>query len=70
MSPRGFLSEDDSVQRSDLVDISGVLRRETPLAYCLFDGVKEVWVPKSESEFDGRGTFTMPGWLARAKGLI
>jgi hypothetical protein len=73
---RGFLDEDrqgrggDRVQRSDLVDVSARKVRDTPLAWCLNDGAREVWIPKAHSEWDGQTTFTMPGWLAREKGLI
>jgi hypothetical protein len=57
-----------------LVDIEAELRRTTPGengAFLLFDGTKEVWVPKSLVEHDPRdGTFAMPEWLAKDKGLI
>lgn len=57
--------------KSDLIDIAGELRRETPKAYLIFDGDKEVWLPKSLVEHDpGEGTFAMPEWLAKDKGLI
>jgi hypothetical protein len=63
---RGFLSED--VQKSDLVDITAELRRETEKAWLVFDGSKEVWLPKSQVERE-RNVFTMPSWLAGEKGL-
>ena len=57
-----------------LVDIEAELRRETPGdngAFLLFDGTKEVWVPKSLVEHDqSASTFAMPEWLAKDKGLI
>lgn len=57
--------------RSDLVDIAGELRRETDKAYLIFDGTKEVWLPKSQVEYDADDkTFAMPEWLALDKGLI
>ena len=57
--------------RSDLIDIAGELRRETERAYLVFDGTKEVWLPKSLVEHDaGDGTFAMPEWLAKDKGLV
>jgi hypothetical protein len=37
-----------STGRSDLVDVAGELRRETPKAFLIFDGSKEVWLPKSQ----------------------
>ena len=58
----------------NLVDIEAELRHETPGdngAFLLFDGTKEVWVPKKLVEHDPHdNTFTMPEWLARDKGLI
>jgi hypothetical protein len=59
-----------SAGRSDLVDIAGELRHETERAYLVFDGSKEVWLPKSQVENNGDGTFAMPEWLAFEKGLI
>lgn len=57
--------------RSDLVDIAGELRRETDKAFMIFDGTKEVWLPKTQVEHDPTdGTFAMPEWLALDKGLI
>lgn len=57
--------------RSDVVDVAGELRHSTVRAYCIFDGTKEVWLPKSLVEHDEEeGTFAMPEWLAKDKGLI
>lgn len=58
---------DDDV---DLIDISAELRHETPKAFLLFDGAREEWVPKSMTENNRDGTFTMPEWLAADKGFI
>lgn len=59
---------------SNLVDVEAELRRETPGdngAFLIFDGTKEVWVPKSLVERDPQdGTFAMPEWLATEKGLV
>lgn len=56
---------------SDIVDIAGDLRHETGKAYLIFDGTKEVWLPKSLVERDAEhNTFAMPEWLAKDKGLI
>lgn len=57
---------------SKLTDIAAVLRGEsrTGLAWLIFDGAKEAWVPKSMVEDNDDGTFTMPEWLAKEKGLI
>lgn len=57
--------------KSDLVDISAQLRHETVNAYLVYDGKQEVWLPKSQCEYDDiNKVFTMPEWLAKAKGLI
>jgi hypothetical protein len=57
--------------KSDIIDIAGELRHETPKAYLIFDGTTEVWLPKSHVEHDpDNGTFAMPEWMAKAKGLI
>jgi hypothetical protein len=53
-----------------LVEIAAEIRHETERAYLLFDGTREVWLPKSQVQDNGDGTFTMPEWLAVAKELI
>jgi hypothetical protein len=53
-----------------LVDIAAELRHETIKAFLLYDGSKEVWVPKSLVEDNGDGTFTMPEWIAKKLELI
>lgn len=56
---------------SELTDISGEIRHETERAYLFFDGSKQVWVPKSQCEWDPDSkTMTMPVWLATEKELI
>lgn len=66
-----------SFDEPHLVDIACELRHETAKAFLVFDGAKEVWLPKSQVEqndslSDGAGgtIFTMPHWLAKEKGLI
>lgn len=54
----------------NIVEVTAELRRETEKAYLLYDGKKEVWVPKELCEDYGDGTFQMPDWLALDKGLI
>lgn len=56
--------------KPELIDVSVKLRHETDKAYLLFDGAKTEWVPKSQVEDNGDGTFTMPLWLAKDKGFI
>jgi hypothetical protein len=53
-----------------LTDIEAEIRGETDKAIRLYDGAKTEWVPKSQVENNGDGTFTMPEWLAQNKGFI
>ena len=54
----------------ELFDLAAQIRHETKLAYLLFDGTKEAWVPKSQVENNNDGTFTMPTWLAEKVGFV
>lgn len=56
--------------KRELIDVFCEIKGETPKAYKITDGVKTVWVPKSQVEHDGNGVFTMPEWLAKEKELI
>jgi hypothetical protein len=56
--------------RSSLIDIAAQKRGETEKAFRLYDGKRTEWVPKSQVEDNGDGTFTMPEWLAEDKGFI
>ena len=56
--------------RSELFDLAAEIKGETDKALRLFDGTKTEWVPKSQVENNGDGTFTMPEWLAKDKGFI
>lgn len=57
--------------KSNLVDIAGEVRHETPKAFLFFDGVREVWLSKSMCEWDDSDkTMAMPEWLAMDKELI
>lgn len=53
-----------------LIDIAAEVCGESKAAYRLYDGAKTEWVPKSQVENNGDGTFTMPEWLAKEKGFI
>jgi len=53
-----------------LIDISGEKRAESEKAFQIYDGARTEWVPKSQVEDNGDGTFTMPEWLAKDKGFI
>jgi len=60
------------------VEFCGELRRETPQAYCVYDGANEVWIPKSQvreaRQVGGNNSpayeFVVPEWLAIEKGII
>jgi len=66
--------------KSDLVDIACFVRMETPRAFLINDGHREVWVPKSQCEVEysnhsqsdepSNAICTMPEWLAKEKELI
>jgi hypothetical protein len=60
----------EQAQKSDLIDITATLRHQTEKAYLIDDGGQKIWVPKSHVEHNDDGTFTMPEWLAKHKGLI
>lgn len=57
-------------RKSELFDMAAEIKGETDRAWRLFDGTKTEWVPKSQVENNGDGTFTMPEWLAKEKGFI
>lgn len=59
-----------SVPQKELIDIAASIRAETDKALRLDDGTRVEWVPKSQVEDNGDGTFTMPEWLAQEKGFI
>lgn len=57
--------------RDTIVDIAGEIRGETERAYRFDDGTKQVWLPKSQCEWDEDShTMAMPQWLAYEKELI
>lgn len=61
--------------KRELIDIAVQVRHETPKAWLVFDGRREVWIPKSQAELElegsiGAATITMPEWLAKEKELI
>lgn len=53
-----------------LADVEAMVMQETEKAWRLFDGKTTEWVPKSQVENNGDGTFTMPYWMAKDKGFI
>ena len=59
--------------RYETLEFTGTLFRETDNASQLArdgPGTKLNWVPKSQVEDNGDGTFAMPEWLAKEKGFI
>ena len=61
--------------KSDLIDVEVALKRETTAAILVNDGDRDVWLPKSQIEYEetktkGIWTVTLPEWLAQAKDLI
>ena len=58
------------MSEKELFDVSAQVRAETDKAWLLFDGTKTAWVPKSQVEDNGDGTYTMLTWLAKDKGFI
>lgn len=56
--------------KNKLVDVTAEVRGETDLAWRLHDGAKTEWVPKSLTEDNGDGTYTMPFWIAKEKGFV
>ena len=58
------------MHKSELFDLAAQKKGETDKAIRLFDGKKTKWIPKSQVEDNGDGTFTMPEWLAIEKGFV
>jgi hypothetical protein len=56
------------------IEFCAEIRNETDHAYLAFDGINEVWLPKSQvkmreikwPDFE----ITVPEWLAKKKGII
>lgn len=64
------MSRDNEAQKSKLIDIAATIKIDRPKAWLLTDGVREAWVPKSQAEDNGDGTFAMPEWLAVEKRFL
>ena len=52
------------------IEIAGEKHHETPNAILWFDGIKKVWIPKSQIEDEQKDYILIPEWLAYDKGLI
>lgn len=63
-------------ENQKLIEVAAEKRMEKGEGIAIFDGTMEgtrekwVWLPKRLVEDHGDGTFTMPEWLAKEKGLI
>jgi hypothetical protein len=57
-------------KESKLIDIRAEARAETEKAFQLYDGKRTAWVPKSQVQDNGDGTYTMGEWLAKNSGFI
>jgi len=62
--------DNEVLGNSKLIDIAAEIRVETAKAFLLYDGKDETWIPKSQCQNNGDGTFTMSEWMARDKGFI
>lgn len=61
--------------KSDLHDVAVELKAETAKAWLVFDGTREVWIPKSQAELEkvrdkNLWMLTAPEWLMIDKGLL
>lgn len=64
---------------TETIEIACEIKRETDKAWLVFDGVREVWIARSQisDQCEEQGMFGtkvtsifIPVWLARDKGLI
>jgi hypothetical protein len=65
----------EKTRSADLVEVTGVIRRETDAAILFDDGTEQVWIPKSQIDTTeelggGLAEITIPEWLAIKKGLV
>jgi hypothetical protein len=77
----GFLldkSQKTHIKTIDPVVFCGEIKHETAMAYLIFDGLNEVWIPKSQLTAEpckiglngNNFEFVIPEWLAKEKGII
>jgi hypothetical protein len=52
-----------------IITIEIELKHETDRAYLVDNDGEDVWVPKSQCEYDN-GELQIPEWLAKDKGLV
>jgi hypothetical protein len=71
LGPRGFNQGAKNMsKKNELVDITVNLLHETEMAVLVTDGDDEVWLPKSQIEYEiidqreRTAVVTMPTWLA------
>lgn len=56
--------------QSKTVEIEAEIKHSTDSALKLYDGKTTCWVSRHLVTDNGNGTFTMPEWVAKDKGLI
>lgn len=62
---------EDEAGRSDIIEIVGELRANFERSYLFYDGKQEVWLPKSQCQWDkDTNEMSLPEWLAKDRGLI
>ena len=68
----GILVPDGSDEAKESgVKLLGEITRDTDKAFLFFDGIREVWLPKSRVRWNQQEhTMTVPSWLARDKLLV
>lgn len=55
----------------EMVKLNVEVMSESPKAYLVSDGIRSVWIPKSQSErLDSGKVFRCRYWLAKEKGLV
>jgi hypothetical protein len=62
------------VMRSDQVEFYSEIKREIEFAALAFDGINDIWLPKSQIEIKPMKhpdvEITLPEWLAKEKEII
>lgn len=58
-------------KQNELYDFDAVVRHETGDAFLLDVGKESnIWLPKSLTQDNGDGTFTVPRWFAEKKEIV
>lgn len=54
----------------ETISVEGRMVTETQMAWLVDCGSEEVWLPKSMVSRDESGSYIVPVWLAKKKGLV